>query len=114
MAKNKDDRWVRELPPPDRAREADAAEVLRLWVVNGESDITLRSDVVTHPILWGGILADFAVDVATMFAGGSHSVEEALHNVQLGFDARLQHPKKKLHVLDDWSPGRDSRTDVSG
>jgi hypothetical protein len=56
---------MNELPaPPDVTGDAEAAELLRVWIVREALQCSLQADAFPDPGSWGAVLADVARYVA--------------------------------------------------
>jgi Domain of unknown function (DUF5076) len=82
------------LTPPELAKEAGSAEVLRVWVRKDWSQMQVA--LTTHhedPAVWGIALADAVRHVAKAYAlSGFVSENEALDRIKLTFDAEWSAP----------------------
>ena len=99
--------WERELPPPDGVDAEGSSEILRAWIVHGELCVSMRSEIVSHPVQWGGILADLARYVMLLFDDGADRAkcQKILDEVVRGFEERLLNPEQTLIEVDDRENG---------
>lgn len=90
-----DARWAHELCPPDGYDGAEATEIIRTWIIDGSLAVSMRMEVIQHPVQWGAILADLARWVTLIFDDGSHKKrsEKIMDEVVKGFRLRLENPE---------------------
>lgn len=84
--------WEKELAPPDDHEGEDAIEVLRVWLVDGQMSTTARAEVIEHAEQWGGLIADLAMQLATVFGETAEEQGEAFKRILYGFDYRIDNP----------------------
>jgi hypothetical protein len=87
---------VNDIDPPEAATASpDGDEVLRLWIADGGSHVSLLYGVFgeDEPKVWGMLLADAAAHVvnAARAAQPDVSVEALFAQVEQGFRERLAH-----------------------
>ena len=97
------EQWTQELPPPDGANAEGSSEIIRAWIVHGELGVSMRSEVVSHPAQWGGILADLARWVTVIFKDETdkEGLQKTLDEVVHGFTERILHPEQTHIEVDD-------------
>ena len=72
--------------------------------MNGELGVSIRSQIVPHPVQWGGILADLAQYVMLLFEEGTDhaKLQKVLDEVVRGFGERLHNPDQTHIEVDDY------------
>jgi hypothetical protein len=84
----------RQLPIPDPAFEdAQAVEMVRVWMAFGNQHVSIATGVWTDPAAWGMMLVDLAKHVANAYeqtTGKNRS--EVLLRIREGFDAEWEFP----------------------
>lgn len=83
-----------ELPVPAAILTAkSAAEIARIWVVDGQQYVALNAGIWRDPEAWGLMLVDFAHHIARAYQQtGGPSSEEALMRIRRAFDAEWSAP----------------------
>ncbi len=83
-----------QLPvPPAVAQSSSAAEVLRVWVADGQQHISLATEVWSDPAAWGLLLVDHARHVSRAYEQAhGRDADEVLRRVREGFDAEWSAP----------------------
>lgn len=82
-----------DLPVPDRVLSAArAAEMLRVWVADGDQVVTLSPAMWADPGAWGLLLADLAKHVAAAYEAKGIDRDAALRSIRAAMDAEWSHP----------------------
>ncbi len=83
-----------ELPIPNPARDdPTSAEILRIWLSQGEQHVTLRHEISDDPGAWGLLLVDVARHVSNAYAQSEGAdPKEVLNRIKWGFDAEWDNP----------------------
>lgn len=79
-----------ELKPPPIASNADAVEVLRVWVEPGAPQQFTLQTTFKDPAAWGLLLADLARHAARAYAADGGSEREAFERIMMGLRAELE------------------------
>jgi hypothetical protein len=85
---------MNELPtPPEVATDADATELLRVWVIDQALECTLHAGAFEDPATWGVLLADVVHHVAEAFAEDEgRDPAETIRLIRAAFDAEMSAP----------------------
>jgi hypothetical protein len=85
---------MKELAIPEAAKkDAAAAEILRVWLADGQQHITMRTGVFEDPAAWGLFLCDLARHIANAYKlEKGLEFEKTLDRVRAGFDAEMDSP----------------------
>jgi hypothetical protein len=85
---------VNELPaPPDSGTDPQAAELLRVWIVENALHCTLRPDAFPDPGTWGMVLADVVRYVAeALQQEEGKDPAETVRLIRAQFDAEMAAP----------------------
>ncbi len=86
---------MKELPTTDKIKEhSDAAELLRVWHVNGKQEFIIASEVWEDPAAWGLLLADLAGQIASSYGTNSTygNQKKVLQRIKQGLDVELANP----------------------
>ncbi len=85
------------LIPEDARKDPKGFELLRVWIANGEQQVSLRAGVWEDPASWGMMLADLAGHIANTFeqaTGMDHA--EALDRIREGLEEEWGSPRDEL------------------
>jgi hypothetical protein len=91
---------MKPLPPPEDAIDhAEAVEVLRGWIVDGDLQVSLAFEAFgNEPEIWGQLLAETAVHIAdAMSAEGYGDRKVLLERLQSSLLSHLERPYPDLH-----------------
>jgi hypothetical protein len=82
-----------ELPIPEVVNDsADALEMARIWIVDGNQIVTLSPRLWTDPGAWGLMLVDLANHVAKAYEARGLNRSEALAAIQNAMHAEWSNP----------------------
>jgi hypothetical protein len=81
---------VIEIPMPEEAKNAEGREILRAFLTGGRLQVTLIR-AFEEPEVWGMLLADVALRVATVFAeDGKITPADTVKRIAAAFDAEVE------------------------
>ena len=84
---------MKELPtPPDAERDPEAAELLRVWVVDQELHCSLHVSAFPDPGTWGEVLAHVVRHVAQAFQEEGKDPADVVRAILAVFDAEVRPP----------------------
>jgi hypothetical protein len=85
---------VSQLPvPPAVAKASSSAEILRVWVADGQQHVSLASGIWSDPAAWGLLLVDLARHISRAYEQSEgRSADEVLARLREGFDAEWSSP----------------------
>jgi Domain of unknown function (DUF5076) len=89
---------LRELPIPDGVETTkDPDEVIRLWIGDGESFVTLNNYFGANAHVWGMMLADIAGQVANMLHLQEGLEKEGIYReIEQGYRGRMEQGLKAI------------------
>lgn len=84
---------MNELPLPDGVEKTnDPDEVIRLWIGDGDSFVTLNNLFGTKHYVWGMMLADIAAQAAHMLhLQTGEPIAAILDQIENGYRHRFEH-----------------------
>jgi hypothetical protein len=81
---------MNELPvPPDAARDPDATELLRAWVVDQSLYCILHAGAFDDPATWGLLLADVIHHLGDALAQAGHEPAQTIAVIRAALDREL-------------------------
>jgi hypothetical protein len=89
---------LRELPIPDGIETTkDPDEIIRLWIGDGESFVTINNYFGSNAEVWGMMLADIAAQVANMLHLQEDMENEAVYRaIEHGYRGRMEKALKAV------------------
>ena len=79
-------------PPPGAAADADASEVLRVWIIKDGLHVSLTK-AFDDPAVWGVMLVDLARHAARVYEReGDCDAAEALERIKQCWSAEMSRP----------------------
>lgn len=79
--------------PHPALSDAEAFEILRVWVAHKQQVVTIKTGIWEDPKIWGMMLADLAKHIALAFQQDEgRETDETLRLIRGGFDLELDHP----------------------
>lgn len=84
---------IEQLPIPESAVAASQkAEIVRIWIADGDQVVTLSPRMWDDPGAWGLMLVDLAKHVALAYEAKGLSGTEALARIRAAMDAEWTNP----------------------
>lgn len=84
---------IEDLPIPEPVlRASKKAEIVRIWLADGDQVITLSPRLWDDPAAWGLMLVDLAKHVALAYAAKGFNSAEALVRIRAAMEAEWTSP----------------------
>lgn len=81
------------LPIPNAVqRDANAIEILRVWIADGGQSVSLKPDAWDDPAAWGLMIADIARHVANAHAQKGKNKQDVLRKICTLFNKEMNNP----------------------
>ena len=86
-----------ELPIPPEAEQGEkVVEMARIWVVDGDQQVVISSNLWKDPAAWGLMLVDLAKHVASAYEAQGHERAAVLERIHEAFEVEWENPTDPL------------------
>jgi len=84
---------IEQLPIPDVVLAAnEKAEMVRIWIADGDQVVTLSARLWEDPGAWGLMLVDLARHVAKAYTAKGLNSDESLQRIRAAMEAEWANP----------------------